>query len=200
MVYWPMLLERAFGNERFVQRAVTFTIRTNRTATAHLLRPLQEAIWTVNPGVPVTQVRTLQDLYDRSMARTFFTLVMLGMAGAMALLLGIIGIYGVVSYTVGRRTREIGIRMALGARAQELTRMFVRDGLVLAGVGMVFGLFAAVALTQLIVSLLFGVTPLDPWTYLIVAGVLLLAATLASYIPAHRVTTTLDPVEALRIE
>jgi putative ABC transport system permease protein len=62
MVYWPMLLERAFGNERFVQRAVTFTIRTNRTATAHLLRPLQEAIWTVNPGVPVTRVRTLQDL------------------------------------------------------------------------------------------------------------------------------------------
>jgi putative ABC transport system permease protein len=144
-------------------------------------------------------VRTLEEIYKRSMARTSFTLVMLAMAGAMALLLGIVGIYGVISYSVSQRTREIGIRMALGAREHELTGMFVRQGLVLTGVGLAFGLAAAAALTRLMTSLLFEVSAADPATYACVSAGLAGAAALASYLPSRR-ATAVDPVEALRAE
>src|SRR5205823_4581920 len=105
------------------------------------------------------------DVYDQSMARTSFTLVMLGIAGTMALALGIIGIYGVISYVVSQRRREIGIRLALGAQQGELRRMFVRYGLALAGMGVAIGLGAAAILMRLMKSLLFGISPLDPLTY-----------------------------------
>jgi len=144
-------------------------------------------------------VRTLQDLYDQSMARTSFTLVMLAMAGFMALVLGIVGIYGVIAYAVSQRTREIGIRMALGAQPAGLRQMFVRHGLLLAGIGALLGLAAAAGLTRLMSSLLFGVTALDPVTYAGVAALLIAAAALASYLPARR-ATAVDPVEALRAE
>ena len=133
------------------------------------------------------------------MARTSFTLVMLAIAGGMALLLGIVGIYGVISYSVSQRTREIGIRMALGARPGELQRMFVRHGLVLAGIGVAFGAGAAVGLSRLMASLLFEVSPFDPLTYAAVSVVLVAAAVLASYLPARR-ASAVDPVEALRAE
>ncbi|HLX42204.1 MAG TPA: FtsX-like permease family protein, partial [Bryobacteraceae bacterium] len=148
---------------------------------------------------PLASVRTLQEIYDKSLARTSFTLVMLAIAGGMALLIGVVGIYGVISYSVSQRTREIGIRIALGAPREELTGMFIRQGAILAGIGTVFGLAAAAALTRLMSSLLFEVTPFDPTTYASVSVVLIGAAVLASYIPALR-ATLVDPVVALRAE
>ena len=133
------------------------------------------------------------------MARTSFTLVMLTIASGMALLLGLVGIYGVISYSVSQRTREIGIRIALGAPQQTVRQMFVRQGLLLTGIGVACGVAAAVALTRLMTALLFEVSPLDPATYCAVCAVLLMAALVASYIPARR-ATNIDPSEALRIE
>jgi ABC-type antimicrobial peptide transport system permease subunit len=133
------------------------------------------------------------------MARTSFTLVMLALAGAMALVLGIVGIYGVIAYAVTQRTREIGIRMALGAQSSGLRQMFVRQGLLLAGIGAVIGSGAAAGLTRLMSSLLFGVAALDPLTYAGVAAILIAAAALASYVPARR-ATRVDPLDALRAE
>jgi ABC-type antimicrobial peptide transport system permease subunit len=124
---------------------------------------------------------------------------MLAIAGGMALVLGIVGIYGVVAYAVSQRTREIGIRLALGAQPLGLLGMYVRHGLLLAGIGAVVGLAAAAGLTRLMSSLLFGVTTVDPVTYVSVSGLLILAALLASYLPARR-AMTIDPVEALRAE
>jgi len=117
----------------------------------------------------------------------------------MALLLGMIGIYGVIGYAVSQRTREIGIRLALGAPVQNVTRMFVRRGLVLSGIGVACGLTAALALTWLMKPLLFEISPTDPLTYIAVSGGLILAATLACYLPARR-AMRVDPVEALRAE
>jgi ABC-type antimicrobial peptide transport system permease subunit len=144
-------------------------------------------------------VRTLEEIYDKSLARTSFTLVMLGIAGVMALLIGLVGIYGVISYSVSQRRREIGIRLALGARRRELTRMFVAHGFVLALIGVACGLAGAVVLTRVLGSLLFDVNPLDPLTYAAVSLGLIAAAIVASYIPTLR-AVGVDPVEALRVE
>ncbi|HEV8412765.1 MAG TPA: ABC transporter permease [Bryobacteraceae bacterium] len=187
-VYWPA------GT-----RSIVFAIRSDRTGTEGFLKQIQQAVWSVNASLPLASVQTLQDIYDRSMARTSFTLVMLGIAGAMALVLGIIGIYGVLSYAVSQRRREIGIRLALGAQPGELKRRFVRHGLVLAGIGVAIGLIAAAGLTRLMSSLLFGIKPLDPITYAAGALILGLAAVLASYLPARR-ASAVDPVEALKAE
>jgi predicted permease len=199
-VYWPTYGESEYARGRpTIARSVTFAIRSNRAGTEGLLTEMQQAVWSVNPNLPLAGIQTLQDLYDRSMARTSFALVMLGIAAAMALLLGLIGIYGVISYAVSQRTREIGIRLALGAQPREMTRLFVRHGLTLTGIGAVIGLFAAAGLSRLMSSLLFGVSPLDPITYVAVPCVLVAAAILASYLPARRVASV-DPVEALKVE
>jgi putative ABC transport system permease protein len=174
-------------------------IRTSRAGTETFLADARKAVWSVNSNLPVFLVRTLGDIYDQSMQRTSFTLVMLGVAGGMALVLGIVGIYGVISYAVSQRTREIGIRMALGAEDGALKRMFVRHGLILAAIGVSIGLGAAAGVTRLMSSLLFGVTALDPATYVAVPIMLAAAAMLASYVPARRVVRV-DPVEALRAE
>jgi len=187
-VYWPA------GT-----RSIVFAIRSDRTGTESFLNQIREAVWAVNANLPLAQVRTLGEVYNQSMARTSFTLVMLAIAGAMALVLGIIGIYGVLSYAVSQRRREIGIRLALGAQPGELKRMFVRHGLVLAGIGVAIGLGAAAALTRLMSSLLFGIKPVDPLTYAAGALILGLAAVLASYLPARR-ASAVDPVEALKAE
>jgi ABC-type antimicrobial peptide transport system permease subunit len=153
----------------------------------------------VNANLPVFAVSTMEDLYDRSLASTSFTLVMLGIAGTMALLLGIVGIYGVLSYAVSQRTREMAIRLALGAKPGKLKRALVGNGLALAGAGIVIGLAAAAGLTRLMDSLLFGVGALDPVIYAGMAAVLVAAAVLASYLPARR-ASRIDPSEALRSE
>jgi predicted permease len=200
-VYWPALTESIYraGGRPFVARGVTFAIRTSRAGTEGLLKEMQRAVWSVNAALPVARVQTMREVYDQSMARTSFTLVMLGIAGAMALVLGIVGIYGVISYAVTQRRREIGIRVALGAQLPALRRMFVRDGLMLVAVGTAIGLCAAAGLMGLMKSLLFGVSAMDPVTYVAVPLVLWLAAAVASYVPARRVSRA-DPVEALRAE
>jgi putative ABC transport system permease protein len=197
--YWPALMDAFYGPTGRIQRGGVFVVRTSRAATDSFLTEARQAIWSVNSNLPVFLVRTLKDLYVQSMARTSFTLVMLAIAGAMALVLGIVGIYGVIAYAVSQRTREIGIRMALGAQGAGLQQMFVRHGLLLAGIGATLGLAAAAGLTRLMSSLLFGVTALDPATYAGVAALLIAAAALASYLPARR-ATAVDPVEALRAE
>ena len=174
-------------------------LRGPRAGTASLAGEIRRAVAEFHPGVPVTQMRSMQEVYDQSMARTALTLTLLGISGAMALLLAVVGIYGLISYTVSQRTREIGIRMALGAERGRVMRMFVRYGLTWAGVGAAAGLFAAAPLSQLMAALLFDVKPLDPLTYVAVALGLLAAATIASYLPARRVTR-IEPIEALRAE
>jgi predicted permease len=198
--YWPALMDSFYGPQgRVVTRGGVIVIRSQRAATESFLNEARQAIWSVNSNLPIFLVRTVQDLYDQSMARTSFTLVMLAIAGVMALVLGIVGIYGVIAYSVSQRTREIGIRMALGAQPAGLKQMFVHHGLLLAGIGAVIGLGAAAGLTRLMSSLLFGVQALDPLTYAGVAGMLIAAAALASYVPARR-ATRIDPLEALRAE
>jgi ABC-type antimicrobial peptide transport system permease subunit len=160
---------------------------------------MRQAVWSVNASLPLASVRTMQEIYSQSLARTSFTLVMLGIAGTMAFVLGIIGIYGVISYAVLQRTREIGIRLALGVQKGRLRWMFIRSALVLTGIGVAIGLAAAAGLMRLMKSVLFGVSPLDPFTYVSVLIVLTAAAVLASYLPARR-AAAVNPVEALRAE
>ena len=199
IVYWPMLIENFWGQKLQAMRGQVFAVRSSRTGSAGLLNEVRQAVWSVNPDLPIANVRTAQEIYDRSLARTSFTLVMLTIAGAMALLLGIVGIYGVISYSVSQRTREIGIRIALGAPQQTVRKMFVREGLALTAIGVACGLAAALALTRLMASLLFEVRPLDPVTYGAVSAILVAIALIASYVPAHR-ASTIEPVEALRVE
>ena len=199
-VFLPARLqENVLGLPMFLPRRVSFAIRSERADTESVLNEVREAVWSVNANLPLAQVRTLGEVYDQSMARTSFTLLMLVIAGAMALLLGVAGLYGVISYAVSRRRREIGIRMALGARAPDIRKLFVRRGVVLAGIGMALGLGGAAGLTRLMQSLLFGISPLDPITFAVVPIVLAAAAVLASYLPARR-AVTVDPVETLRAE
>jgi predicted permease len=199
-VYWPSMMHDIYGPGSFdARRTMYFAMRSNRAGTQAFINEMQQAVWAVNSNLAVDSIRTMQDIYSESMARTSFTLVMLGIAGTMALALGILGIYGVISYAVSQRTREIGIRMALGAKKSELAWMFVRSALVLTGVGTAVGLGAAAALMRLMRTLLFGISPLDPVTFTAVPVVLIAAAVLASYLPARR-TAAVDPVEALRAE
>ena len=200
-VYWTAMLNDPYTPQPTIDgpRSVTFAIRSNRAGTQSFISEVQQAVWSVNGNLPVAQVRTMQDIYGESMARTSFTLVMLAIAGFMALALSIIGIYGVISYAVSQRTREIGIRLALGAQRGSLSWMFIRSALVLTGIGAVIGICAATAVTQFLHSLLFGITPLDPVSYVTVPCVLLAAALLASYLPARR-AASVDPMLTLRSE
>jgi predicted permease len=199
VVYYPVLGERVYNNPIYVWRAVTYAIRSSRTGTAAFLDELRQAVWAVDSNLPLVSVRTMGDVLDASMARTSFTLVMLAIAGGMALLLGVIGMYGAISYGVSQRTREIGVRIALGAQSGQVQRMFLRQGLVLTAIGVVIGLGVAVALTRGMSSLLFQVSPLDPLTYAGVSAVLILAAALATYLPSRR-ATRIDPIDSLRAE
>jgi predicted permease len=197
---FPTFMENFGGNQPFfIQRGVALIIRSPRTGSSGFLNEVSRAVWSVNPNLPLANVRTLDEVYRKSLARTSFTLVMLAIAGGMALLLGVIGIYGVISYSVLQRTREIGIRMALGSPQKSVTRLFVSHGLRLAAIGIACGLAAAAVCTRLMASLLFEVSPLDPLTFAGVPLMLVLAAALASYVPALR-AALVDPVEALRTD
>jgi ABC-type antimicrobial peptide transport system permease subunit len=190
-------MENFEGDRIRVRRSMTIALRSGRTGSESLLKDIQRAVMSVNSNLPLARAQRLKTVYDGSLARTSFTLVMLAIAAAMALLLGLVGIYGVIAYTVAQRTREIGIRVALGAPPGDVKRMFIGRGVVLAALGVAGGLAAAIGLTRLMSSMLFGISPLDPATYLAVSVVLLVAATIASYIPAHN-ATRMDPVKALR--
>jgi hypothetical protein len=199
IAYWPAMLDNFELDPLRVARYGVFVIRTQRAGKESLLVEARQAIWSVDPNSPIFLTRTLKDVYDTSLARTSFTLVLLAMAGAMAMALGLVGIYGVIAYGVTQRTREIGIRMALGAQPATLQHMFVREGLLLAGLGTFMGLIAAVGMTRLMSSLLFRTATLDPLTFAAVSALLVMAAILASYVPARQ-ATVLNPLEALRTE
>jgi len=193
-------MEYLFGRKTAdTVRTETFVARSERAGTEGFLNEVRQAVWSVNSNLPLASVRTMQEVYDKSVSRTSFTLVMLGIAGAMALTLGIIGIYGVISYTVSQRKREIGIRLALGAQGGDVLQMVLKQGTKLALVGVVIGIGAAFGLTRLMANLLFGVTAHDPMTFAAVAALLVLVALLACYIPARR-ATLVDPIVALRYE
>jgi predicted permease len=198
-VYWPIMMDNFEGEKEALHRDIGFTIRSPRAGSESFLKEVRQTVWSVNPNVPLSSVHTLGYFYATSMARTSFTLVMLAVAGGMALLLGIVGIYGVIAYSVSQRTREIGIRMALGAQRQTLIAMFVRHGLLLTGIGIVCGLIGAFAVMRLMSSLLFNVSPMDPITYAAVTVGVMVTAYLACYLPSRR-AATVDPVDALRAE
>jgi predicted permease len=199
-VYWPSMMPNLYGPGPLdARRTGYFALRSSRAGTQTFINEMQRAVWSVNSNLPVAAISTMQDIYSQSMARTSFTLVMLAIAGTMALALGILGIYGVISYTVSQRTREIGIRLALGAQRSELKWMFVRSALVLVAIGVAIGVGSAAGLMQLMKSLLFGISPLDPLTYLAVLLVLAVSGVVASYLPARR-AAAVDPVDALRVE
>jgi predicted permease len=189
VVYWPVRSSRS----------VTFMLRGSRAGTEGYGAEIRQAVSAVSASLPVTQIQTMQEIYEKSMARTAFTLTLLALSGGMALLLAAVGIYAVISYTVSQRRREIGIRMALGAQQRRLKLMFVRNGVLWGGIGAAAGLAAAVPLSRVMSALLFEVKPVDPLTYALVVAGLLAAAAVASYLPARRVTR-IQPVEALRSE
>jgi putative ABC transport system permease protein len=199
VVYWPVLMRQFWGNDIFVQRGVVYAIRSSRAGTQSFLEQIRRAIWSISSDLPLARVETMERIYSGSMARSAFTLVMLAIAGAMALLLGLVGIYGVISYSVSQRTRELGIRLALGAPQFSVKTMVVRNGLWLASAGAALGLAASAGLTRIMASWLYGISALDPLTYVAVSFGVVAAAAAASYLPAHR-ASTLNPVEALRAE
>ncbi len=198
-VYWPMIMKKFEGQDKVLRRYVGIIIRNPHAGSENLMKDVRAAVWSVNPNLPLADVHTVQYFYDRSLARTQFTLIMIGVAGSMALLLGVVGLYGVIAYSVSQRKREIGIRMAIGAQTKELTNMFVRHGLILTGIGVACGLVAALILMRFMASILFGVSPIDPITYIAVSAGLAATALLASYVPSRR-AAAVDPVDALRAE
>ncbi|HLV96799.1 MAG TPA: ABC transporter permease [Candidatus Acidoferrales bacterium] len=197
--YWPILMHNFESDPVQLRRTLAFVIRTPRAGSETLMKEARQAVWSVDANLPLADVRTLGYYYTKSMARTSFTLVMLAIAGGMALLLGAVGLYGVIAYSVSQRTREIGIRIALGAQQRGLVGMFVRQGLILAGVGVACGVVVAIVAVRVMASLLFHVSPVDPVTYILVCAGLGATAALASYLPSRR-ASSVDPVEALRAE
>ena len=160
---------------------------------------IQRELRIASGGLPVTHIRSMDQVTVESTARTNFNMTLLSIFAGLAILLAAIGIYGVMSYAVGQRVHEIGIRIALGARAGDVLSLVLRQGLSLALVGIAIGLMGAVWLTGAMKSLLFGVSPNDPPTFVIVSGLLLAVAVAATYIPARR-ATKVDPIVALRYE
>jgi predicted permease len=197
-VYWPLAMDQ-FWEEAFVSRTLAFAVRSERMKSPTFMRELQQAVWKVNPNLPVANARSLADIHRSSMAQTSFALTMLAIAAGVALLLGIVGIYGVIAYIAAQRTREIGVRMALGAQASDVRRLFVSHGLKLVGAGLAVGVVTALALTRVMSTLLFGVKATDPTTYAAVSLVLGVVALAATYLPARR-AARIDPIVALRTD
>jgi predicted permease len=198
IVYWPAFEESPYrAGQAVMARTITLIVRTPRAGTGALLADAQRAIWSIRPDLAIAGVQTMQTVYERSMAQTSFTMTTLIVAGGMALLLALIGVYGVVAYSVTRRLRELGIRVALGGQPRVLALAFVRWGLRLAACALPVGLLAAAVLGRLMSALLYGVAPLDPLTYAAVVVVLTSAAAAASYVPARRIMS-LDPVQVLK--
>ncbi len=198
-IYWPMKVSEEIGGQPFVQRSLAYVIRSSRLQSPGFLGEVQQAVWGVNPTLPLARVRTLLQIYDQSMAQTQFVLVILGIAASVTLLLGLVGIYGVIAYIVSQRRREVGIRMALGAQSDTVQRIFVSRGLALTAIGLAVGLISAAALMRLLSSLLFGVNAFDPVTYVAVALSLGAVALIATWLPARQ-ATRIDPMLALRSE
>lgn len=199
VAFWPFVMPEFWGDTPYVWRALSYAIRAGHSDPTALLSRVREVVWSVNRNLPLANVQTLDEILARSMARTSFTLVMLGIAAMVALLLGMVGIYGVISYVVAQRTREIGIRVALGAQHGNVRMLVLRQGGLVALVGVAVGLGAAVGLTRFMDALLYGVSAADPMTYGVAALTVVIVALLASYVPARR-AAAIDPVQALQSE
>jgi predicted permease len=191
IVYWPML------NESYRWRIMAYAVRSPRVGTPGFLGELEQAVWSVDRNLPLANKLTLEEIQARSMAQTSFALVMLGIAAGVALLIGVVGIYGVIAYAATQRTREIGVRMALGAQTGDIRTLFLRHGLVLTASGICVGIGLALMLTQVMSAFLFGVGAKDPITYAGVSGALAVVALVAAYLPARR-ATRVNPIVALR--
>ena len=202
VIYWPMLLKDFWAEESgqlFVARTMRYAIRSPRVGTPEFLESLKAAVWSVQPQQALTSARTMQDIVRGSMARTAFALAMLSLAAAVALLLAAVGVYGVLSHAVMQRTREIGVRIALGAESSTVIGMVLWQGLMMSTIGVTSGLIAAFWLTRLMSGLLVDVGPLDVATYAVVSACLMAVALAASYLPARR-ASRVDPIAALRAE
>jgi predicted permease len=193
IAYWPLL------NNSYGWRRMAYAVRSDRVGAPGFLGELRQAVWSVNPNLPLATVQTLEEIQARSMSQTSFATVMLGIAASVALLLGVVGIYGVIAYIAAQRTREIGIRMALGAQLRDVRTMFLRHGVRLTATGIALGIGVSLVLTRLMSALLFGVGRTDPATYVVVSTALAAVALLATYLPAHR-ASRVDPIVALRAE
>jgi predicted permease len=193
IVYWPM------PNESYRWRNMAYVVRSSRVGTPGFMRELERAAWSVNANLPLAAPRSVADIQEASMTQTSFALVMLGIAAAVAFLIGIVGIYGAVACTVAQRTREIGIRVALGADLGHVRQMFLRQGLRLTAAGIAGGIAIALLVTRVMSAMLFGVGTMDPLTYLAVSGVMAAVALLATYLPARR-ASRVDPIIALRTD
>jgi putative ABC transport system permease protein len=164
-----------------------------------LVEAVRQAIWKADPDQPMWKIRTLESLVERSLANRKFLVTLIGVFASLALLLSWVGLYGVIRYIVDRRTPEIGIRMALGAQAEDVVRLLARQGMKLVALGLALGLVAAWLMTRFIASLLYGVSATDAPTYLLIAASLIPITWLACYLPARR-ATSIDPMLALRHE
>lgn len=198
-VYWPLMMNNFDTQKERVQRGVAFVIRSNQAGSQAFMNEVRRVVWSVDASLPLADPNTVGYYYSKSMARTSFTLVMLAIAGMMALLLGVVGIYGVISYSVTQRTREIGIRMALGAQRGAILNMFVRDGMLLTAIGAACGLVAAFAAMRLMQALIFGVSPYDPLTYAAFTLGIFITAWVACWLPSRRAAAT-EPIHALRAD
>jgi putative ABC transport system permease protein len=180
------------------QSGMAFAVRT-KIDPMHVSSSVRQAIWSIDKDLPFTQVSTMDQRLSQSFAGRRFHMILLGIFAALALILSVVGIYGVTSYSVAQRTHEIGIRIALGAERRQVLRLVLRQGLVLTLIGLGAGLAGAFALTRFLASLLYGVHPTDAVTFAVVSLLLTAIAILACYIPARR-ATKVDPMEALRYE
>jgi putative ABC transport system permease protein len=190
-MYWPVSQIRATP-------ALAIVVRTDADPAA-LAGSVRSAIAEIDPGQPIYDLQTLDQMVAKSLGQRRFTLTLMLLFGVIALVLSAVGIYGVMAFAVTQRTQEIGIRMALGARAPDVLRLIVGSGMFLAAIGVVIGLAGAFAITRLMASLLFAVSPTDALTFAFVSGGLLLVALLACYFPARR-AMKVDPLIALRYE
>jgi putative ABC transport system permease protein len=200
-VYLPLLGQGRMPDDKnpeFVSRDVALVVR-GRGAPALLVKPVRQAIWSLDPNLALADVRPMAEVVARSMERTSFTMLLLSIAAAVAVVLGTVGIYGVISYVVSQRTREIGVRMALGAARGDIARMVLREGLLISLAGIVLGLLGAFAVTRLLIALLFDTSPLDPGVFAAVPVLLAAVALLASWLPAER-ASSVEPLEAIRYE
>ena len=195
MMYLPLVSQDEAGPGPWL---VEFVVRS-RTSPAGLVDAIRREVKSVDPGVPVARVRTMETVVADASARLAFAALLLGTAAALALVLGVVGIYGVIAYVVGQRTREFGVRLALGATGGQIAAMMLRYGGSVVGLGIAAGLGGALLLTRVLRVLLFGISPTDPLTFAEVSALVAAAALVAIYVPARRAAAT-DPVTTLRAE
>jgi putative ABC transport system permease protein len=179
--------------------SVFVAVRTAPENSLTLLPAVQEAVWSVNKSVPLGNPRTMNDIIARTLLQKKFTMLLLSIFAGAALLLAAVGLYGVISYSVAQRTRELGIRIALGAQRSDVLRLILRQGMALVTVGVIFGIAASLGLTRLIASLLYGISASDPLTFFLLSTAVVLVAFVACWLPARR-ATLVDPIQALRTE